>query len=232
MKVLIAEDDRLTREGLMEVLESEGYEVIGAPDGAEAIRLFRMHAPDMVCLDVMMPRQSGFDVCKAIRAESPSTPILFVSAKSEELDRLVGFELGADDFIAKPFSVREVVARVRAIARRCSTDASDVQADFKIGDLSVSPRQLRAKRNSQTIELSPRDVRILQILVEHPGQALDRQAIFRYAWGESHLPNSRTLDQHISQLRKRIEVDPQEPQIILTVHGVGYRYDPDRATNV
>ncbi len=159
-------------------------------------------------------------------SESPSTPILFISAKAEEIDRLVAFDLGADDFVTKPFSVREVLARVRAVARRCFGDQMGEEAEFTIGDLQVLPSQFRARRGEQAIELSPRDVKILQLLVASPGQVLDRQTLFRQAWGEHYFPHSRTLDQHISQLRKRIEIDPRTPKIIQTVHGVGYRYDP------
>jgi len=225
MKILVAEDDRFTREGLVEVLQSEGYDVISAADGSAAIREFRIHQPDFVCLDIMMPRQSGYEACRTIRSEAPNVPIIFISAKAEEVDRLVGFELGADDFIVKPFSIREVVARVRAVARRCSSARPDPPADFELGDLLVLTDQLRAKRGNEIIELSPRDIKILQLLHLHRGKALDRNVLFRHAWGESYFPNSRTLDQHISQLRKRIEVDAKDPQIILTVHGVGYRYD-------
>lgn len=227
MKVLIAEDDRFTRDGLADLLEGEGYQVVLATDGTEAIRQYREHLPDFVCLDIMMPGQSGYDACRVIRSVSPDVPIIFISAKSEEVDRLVGFDVGADDFIPKPFSVREVVARVRAVARRCCAARPDAAAEFVIGDLVVQPDELRARRGEQVIDLSPRDVRILQLLSEHPGKALDRNTIFNHAWGEDYFPNSRTLDQHVSQLRKRVEQDPGSPRLIQTVHGVGYRYDPD-----
>ncbi len=224
MKVLIAEDDRFTREGLAEVLETEGYQVISAMDGAEAIRLFQVHSPDFVCLDIMMPARSGYEVCRTIRAASPDVPIIFVSAKAEEIDRLVGFDLGADDFIIKPFSVREVVARVRAVARRCCSKREATPANFWLDDLMVIPAELRGKRGEQIIELSPRDVKILQLFHDNKGKVLDRHVMFVHAWGDAYFPNSRTLDQHISQLRKRIEKDPQNPAIIRTVHGAGYRY--------
>ncbi|MCP4782770.1 MAG: response regulator transcription factor [Fuerstiella sp.] len=227
MKVLVAEDDQFTRDGLVEVLESEGYQVVAAADGTEAIQQFRDQQPDFVCLDIMMPSRSGYEACSAIRAASPDVPIIFISAKAEEVDRLVGFEVGADDFIAKPFSVREVVARVRAVARRCCAATPDVPAEFSMGNLTVLPGELRAKRGDNVIDLSPRDVKILQLLHDNPGKALDRNVIFNHAWGEDYFPNSRTLDQHISQLRKRVEVDPKEPNLICTVHGVGYRYDPN-----
>ncbi len=226
MKVLIAEDDRYTREGLAELLESEGYSVITACDGQDAIDRFQNHHPDFVCLDIMMPNQSGYEACRKIRSVSQDIPIIFISAKSEEVDRLVGFELGADDFISKPFSVREVLARVRAVARRCFAAHGEIAASFDMGELRIYPAELRAIRGDSVVELSPRDVAILKLLRDHPGVALDRCKIFLHAWGESYLHNSRTLDQHISQLRKRIEVDPKHPRLILTVHGVGYRYDP------
>ena len=226
MKVLIAEDDRFTREGLVELLSGEGYDVISASDGTQAVDLFHAHQPDFVCLDVMMPSQSGYEACRAIRDENPSVPIIFISAKSEEMDRLVGFDVGADDFIIKPFSVREVVARVRAVARRCNALKPAAPAEFRMGGLTVLPAELRARRGEEIIDLSPRDVRILQLLADNPGKALDRNTIFNHAWGEDHFPNSRTLDQHVSQLRKRVEEDPKMPNLICTVHGVGYRYDP------
>lgn len=228
MKVLVAEDDRFTREGLVEVLESEGFHVVAAVDGSEAIRLFQQEAPDFVCLDIMMPGRSGYEACRAIRIQSADVPIIFISAKAEEFDRLVGFELGADDFIVKPFSVREVIARVRAVARRCCARQPNAPSEFQMGPLCVIPAELRARRGDEVIELSPRDVRILQLLFEHAGKALDRNTIFRAGWGEDYFPNSRTLDQHVSQLRKRVEPDPKNPTLIQTVHGVGYRYDPDR----
>lgn len=227
MKVLVAEDDRFTREGLVELLNSEGFDVVAAENGADAVNAFRTHQPDFVCLDIMMPGQSGYAACQQIRSESPDVPVIFISAKSEEVDRLVGFEVGADDFIPKPFSVREVIARVRAVARRCHAQKPDPPREFAIGDLQVSPAELRARRGEKVIDLSPRDLSILQLLADNAGRALDRNTIFNHAWGENHFPNSRTLDQHISQLRKRIETDPRHPVIISTVHGVGYRYDSD-----
>lgn len=225
MRVLIAEDDLLTRDGLAEVLREEGYEVVTASCGKSALHLFETRKPDCVCLDIMMPNQSGFEVCKRIRQASPDLPILFISAKSEEVDRLVGFDLGADDFISKPFSIREVVARIRAVTRRAFGKEPTPPQPFQMDDLQVLPAELRAKRGETVIELSLRDVKILQLLHSRPNQAIDRRMLFKHAWDEDFFPNSRTLDQHISQLRKRIEVDPREPALIKTVHGVGYRYD-------
>ncbi|MEW4487307.1 response regulator transcription factor [Thalassoglobus sp. JC818] len=225
MKVLIAEDDFHTREGLADVIRSEGYEVVTASCGKSAMRMFEVSRPDCVCLDIMMPEKSGYEVCRMIRQSSPNLPILLISAKSEEVDRLVGFELGADDFISKPFSVREVVARIRAVTRRCFQLSVEPPAPFQMGDLEILPAELRARRNGETIELSLRDVQILELLFRRQGQPVDRQTLFRHAWGEEYLPSSRTLDQHVSQLRKRIEIDPKSPELIQTVHGVGYRYE-------
>ncbi len=227
MKVLVAEDDQFTREGLAELLRGEGYRVIAVADGAQAVAEFKNQQPDFVCLDVMMPKKSGYEACQQIRAISPDVPIIFISAKSEEMDRLVGFNSGADDFITKPFSVREVLARVRAVARRCCKAQLEMKVEFEIGDLVVFPDELRAKRGDEVIDLSLRDIAILKLLVENSGKALERKKIFRHGWGEDHFLNSRTLDQHISQLRKRVEVDPKQPKLIRTVHGVGYRYDPE-----
>jgi len=230
MKVLVAEDDRHTREGLREILQREGYEVVAARDGEEALRLFDRVRPDFVCLDVMMPGADGYRVCKTIRKRNPKVPIIFISAKSEEIDKVLGLELGADDFIVKPFGVREVIARIRAVTRRCMAagEEGEFPESFRVGDLEVSPAELRCRRGEEVIDLSLRDVKLLLLLYRNRGKALSRNAIFDYCWGEDYFPESRTLDQHVSQLRKRIEVDPKNPKIIKTVRGVGYRYDPPR----
>ncbi len=226
MKVLVAEDDLHIRQGLMDVLTNEGYAVVGAADGEEALALYRAESPDILCLDIMMPGMNGYDLCKRIRRDDPHTPIIFISAKSEEIDRVLGLELGADDFIIKPFGVREVVARIRAVTRRValSQQPANTATNFHMGDLDIYPNELRAKRGETTLDLSLRDISVLQLLHAHTGQAVSRDQLFDSCWGLDHLPNSRTLDQHISQLRKRIEIDAKSPRIITTVQGVGYRY--------
>jgi two-component system, OmpR family, alkaline phosphatase synthesis response regulator PhoP len=228
MRVLIAEDDANIRTGLAEILSAEGYGVIEAADGPAALERYKAESPDFVLLDIMMPGLNGYDVCREIRRADADIPIIFISAKSEEIDRVLGLELGADDFVQKPFGVKEVIARIRAVTRRCMrrTDAPKAEGAFTLGDLQVSPAELRARRGAQAIDLSLRDVRILTLLHQQAGRVVDREAFFRECWGYEHMPNSRTLDQHVSKLRKRIELDPKNPLIIRTVHGVGYRFDP------
>lgn len=231
MNILIAEDDPNIAAGLADLLRGEGYEVVVAPHGRAALETWRSDRPDIVLLDIMMPQLNGYDVCREIRKSDPDTAILFLSAKSEEIDRVIGLELGADDFINKPFGVKEVIARIRAVSRRClavrAAAASQPQrASFRLDDLDVFPAELRARRADAAIDLSLRDVRILTLLHREAGRVVDRDTFFRECWGYDHIPNSRTLDQHISKLRKRIERDPEAPSIIRTVHGVGYRYEP------
>lgn len=229
MTILIAEDDLYTREGLIDILENEGFKVAAAEDGERALELFRSRQPDCICLDIMMPKINGYDVCKAIRKEDQQVPVIFLSAKSEEIDKVLGLELGADDYISKPFGVREIIARIRAVTRRSNylidTSSNEKEiTDFEISDLIVYPSELKAVRGKVEIELSPRDIRILKLFADNRGKVLDRDRIYDAGWGISHMPNSRTLDQHISQMRKRIEKNPGKPEIINTVHNAGYRY--------
>ena len=204
MKVMIAEDDANTRAGLAEVLSAEGYAVVLASNGDEAIRLFREQAPDAVCLDIMMPGTSGYDVCRQIRKSDPDVPVLFISAKSEEIDKVVGLELGADDFIVKPFGVKEVFARIRAITRAAWLRALPRPRQVLPHRRSrYIPSELRARRGDTVIELSLRDVKCWRCCSSQG--AGNPRMFFNKCWGLEHTPNSRTLDQHIAQLRKRIE---------------------------
>ena len=227
MKVLVAEDDRHMLNGILEILEAEGYEGIGAADGEQALALFESSSPDFVCLDIMMPEMNGYDVCREIRRRSSDIPIIFLSAKSEEIDKVLGLELGADDYINKPFGVKEFAARMRAICRRCFVRQGEAPAEsFEMGEIVVFPAELRARRaDGRTVELSLREVKILDTLHANAGRVLDRDQLFSACWGGDRYPNSRTLDQHVSKLRKKIEEDPKSPAIIETVRGVGYRFD-------
>ena len=232
MNVLLAEDDDAIRQGLVEVLSSEGYHVIEARDGEEAITLFSTakDKPELALLDIMMPKKNGYDVCREILKQQPGTPVIFISAKSEEVDRVVGLELGADDFIPKPFGVREVIARIRAVTRRAIRQRAPDRREpecVKIGPLEVYPQELRAKKGSEMLELSLRDVRILLLLNRERGRVVTREMLFNQCWDMNFLPNSRTIDQHISKLRKRVEDDAANPTLIRTVHGVGYRIEED-----
>lgn len=225
MLILIAEDDANLRRGLAELLQLEGFETITAECGSSAVDTFaRMH-PDFCILDVTMPELDGFEACKQIRKHNPHVPILFLTARNEEIDRVLGLGLGADDYMGKPFSAQELVARIRAICRRT---AVPVAADdiFVMHDLKIDPRALRAHRAETAIELSPRDVAVLSLLHQHPGLVVTRDQLYDRCWGQEHFSNSRALDQFISTLRRKIESNPATPRIIATVHGAGYRFDP------
>jgi len=232
MKILIAEDDLNTREGLRDIFEEEGYIVTTAANGSEALTRYGECKPDLVCLDIMMPEMSGYDVCREIRRDGDDVPVIFISAKSEEIDRVIGLEMGADDYISKPFGVREVVARIRAVTRRLKRGNPKMkQSSFSMDDLKVVPDELRVYRGAEAIDVSVRDIRILELFHCRSGRVLDRDTIMDECWGLDFMPNSRALDQHISQLRKRIERDPATPRIICTVHGAGYRYEENQSSS-
>ncbi|NWK55817.1 response regulator transcription factor [Verrucomicrobiaceae bacterium N1E253] len=217
MKVLLAEDDDLTRETLTEILQEEGYQVMAACDGHEALDLWGVDQPDIVLLDIMMPDLSGYDVCRQIRKLDVNIPVIFVSAKSEEIDVVVGLELGADDFLRKPFGKQELLARIRALLRRVTVTPESPM--FHYGEWVVWITQLRATWGEREVDLTPREVRILQMLHKHSPKAVSRDAILNDCWGMDYFPESRTLDQHISNLRKKLG-----DRWIETVRGVGYQY--------
>ncbi len=223
MTILIAEDDPLTLDALATCIESEGFTALRAPDGKQAIDLWRSEKPDLLCLDIMMPHIDGYEVCRRVRASDRTIPILFLSAKNQEIDVVVGLDLGADDFIRKPFTRREVMARIRAALRRRAPEGESER--FCLADLTVHPSSLLAKRDGKSIDLTPREVSMLRLLHEHRGEPVSRDAFLDTCWGIDYFPDSRTLDQHILLLRKKIEADPAEPQIIRTVRAVGYRFD-------
>jgi DNA-binding response OmpR family regulator len=227
MNILIAEDDLHICEGLKDLLSCEGYEILTAENGRIAVELFQKKQPDFIILDIMMPEMDGYAVCREIRKQNNDIPIIFLSAKSEEIDRVIGLELGADDYISKPFGTREIVARIRAITRRYlkMQPQTSTQDQFNFGDLIIYPNELRAKRNEQFIDLSLREIKILQQFAQYKGEVLSRDHLFNTCWGYDYMPNSRTLDQHISKLRKLIEHNATNPQLIKTVRGAGYRYE-------
>jgi two-component system alkaline phosphatase synthesis response regulator PhoP len=224
MTVLIAEDDPIMRETLAACVRAEGFEVLQAKHGGEALELWKRHRPELLCLDIMMPEVDGYEVCRRVRAQDAATPILFLSAKNEEMDVVVGLELGADDFIRKPFTRGEVMARIRAALRRSHSRKNAESSSFQMRDLTVWRDELRATRKNTDIELTPREVAMLALLHEHAGRPVARDVFLDRCWGQDYYPDSRTLDQHIVTLRRKIEVDPGMQQIIETVRGVGYRY--------
>ena len=228
MRVLIAEDDRNLRSGLADLLRAEGFTCDTTEDGNQALEAFLKTRHPIVLLDVVMPGQDGLSLCRRMRAESPRTQIMLLSARGEEHDRVLGLEFGADDYLAKPFSPRELVARVKAMARRNGGDDGPT-APFTMDDLAIDPGALRASRDGRDIALTPRELNVLTVLHQQAGRALSRDELLDRCWGRAHYPNSRALDQYISTLRHKIEKDPSRPRIIGTVRGVGYRFDPAKS---
>jgi two-component system, OmpR family, alkaline phosphatase synthesis response regulator PhoP len=227
VKVLVVENNIQFLDHLCELLDKEGFQTIKAADGDEALKAYNAEKPDFICLDIMMPDKSGYDVCREIRKDDIDTPIIFISSKSETIDKVLGLEIGADDYIVKPFDIHEVKARIRAIARRClsRTKPESQNEQFKMGDLVIYPNKLKADKKGASIDLSIRDIQILQLLHDNRNNVIDRNDLLDHCWGAHIMPESRTVDWHISQLRKRIEDDPKNPMIIKTVHGVGYKYE-------
>ena len=221
MTILLADDDPVTLESLAACLQPEGFHTLLARDGEEALALWHKHKPDLLCLDIMMPRLDGYEVCRRVRAADASVPILFLSAKSEEIDVVVGLRLGADDFLRKPFGKHELIARIGSALRRAQV-VKTPSVSFQLGPLRVFPAELRAQREDVSMDLTPREVAILKLLHERPGQVLSRDTLLDVCWGLEYMPESRTLDQHIAKLRKKIERVSEE--IIETVRGVGYRW--------
>ncbi len=230
MSILIAEDDQHLRDGIVDLLSLEGFTCRVADDGAKALALFRQEKPEICVFDVMMPVMDGLSLLAEVRKLDPAVPILLLSARGEEGDRVKGLEIGADDYIAKPFSARELVARIKAALRRVRAQGPaqpDAESRIHMGDIVVDQKAMRAFRGEQKIDLTNREVAILATLYARRGQAVSRDELFDVAWGRDYMPNSRALDQYVSALRKKIEIDPAAPRIIRTVHGVGYRHDLD-----
>jgi len=229
--ILVVEDDANIRAGLVDTLESEGYRTTSAGNGEQALSLFSQERFDLVLLDIMLPKKSGYDVCRAIRLTNSAMPIVMLTAKGEEIDKVVGLQLGADDYITKPFGVHELLARIAAILRRACRGGAAESADklktpdrFNIGAAAVDASQYQVRLGKKTFPLSARELQILRFFYTHPNEVLSRDQLLNAVWGVHYLGTTRTLDQHIAQLRKKIEPDADEPGVILTVHGVGYRY--------
>jgi DNA-binding response OmpR family regulator len=223
MTILLAEDDPLTLEALAACIEEEGFRTLSAENGQQALDLWSLHRPELLCLDIMMPEMDGFEVCRRVRAKDSTVPILFLSAKNEEVDVVVGLSLGADDFIRKPFTRAEVIARIRSALRRAHP-AGAKGIHFTMRDLTIHPDALMAERDGREIELTRREVSMLELLHRNPGVPVSRDTFLDVCWGLDYFPDSRTLDQHVLMLRKKVEADPSRPAIIATVRGTGYRF--------
>ena len=232
LKVLVVEDDAMIREGLGDLLESEGAVVEAAADGERGLELWGKGGFNLVILDVMMPGKSGYDVCREIRRTDIRVPIIMLTAKAEEVDKVVGLELGADDYVTKPFGVRELLARIHAVLRRAGSrggiaaPAAEKPETFNFGETEINRRTLRGKLQGVTFELTPREMRILEYFYSRPTTAVSREMLLQSVWGYDGACTTRTVDQHIAMLRKKVEIVPNEPKYLLTVHGLGYRSEP------
>lgn len=222
MKILIVDDEQNILETVEHKLRKEGHSTFTAPSAEEAMRLYRLVKPDLILLDVMLPSKSGFDLCRTIRRDNSATPIIFLTAKSSEDDRVQGLEMGGDDYIVKPFSLAELSARVKSVLRRSTGEAPREQIES--GNLRIDPRTHEAWLETQAITLSPKEYALLYFLARHPGQVFSRDVLLDRVWGQDAYVSSRTVDVHIRWLRERIEQDPSQPKRILTVRGVGYKF--------
>lgn len=225
-KVLVVDDEESIRTGLQYVLSREGYDVAVACDGEDALRRLRSDPPDLVVLDVMMPRRSGLDVLRALRGEGRSVPVILLTAMGHEADKVHGFDLGADDYMTKPFGLSELVARVRARLRRPKEKSEPVPEAFEIGRAKIDLRALTVRRKGRTAPLTVREADMLKLLYRERGSAVSREQFLDDVWGQDHFPTTRTVDQHVTKLRKKVEPDPARPRYLLTVFGVGYRLEP------
>jgi DNA-binding response OmpR family regulator len=222
-RILIIEDESAMVAGLRDNFEYEGYDVISADDGVAGLERVFADEPDLVVLDVMMPRMSGLEVCKQVKARNPSVPIIMLTARGQEIDKVVGLELGADDYVTKPFSIRELMARVKAVLRRVSVQAS-VPPVYRFGDVEVNIRGNEVRRAGKPVELSTKEFALLAYFIAHPAETLSRDRLLDTVWGYENYPNTRTVDTHIVHLRQKLEPNPEEPRFIVTVHGTGYKF--------
>ena len=226
-KILIVEDDPHILLGLEELLKSEGYETASCNRGDEAVAAVVKFQPTLIVLDVMLPGLSGYDICKQLRAKKISAPILMLTAKGQEIDKVIGLDLGADDYVTKPFGVRELLARIQALLRRGGGAAASSQAaddsPFKIGSATIDPKTFQIKRGKVVEELTAKEIKLLQIFHAHAGEVLSRDKLLNEVWGYNYYGTTRTLDQVIVQLRKKLGDNGGEPKHLLTIHGVGYK---------
>jgi two-component system alkaline phosphatase synthesis response regulator PhoP len=222
-KVLLIEDEPDLAQGIRDALEYDGYQVVLARDGDEGLRLTLETRPDLIVLDVMLPKKSGIDLCRDLRQRRVEAPIVMLTARGQESDKILGLEVGADDYMTKPFSIQELLARMRAHLRRVNRQL-DGSAILRFGDVQVNFRKLEALKAGRALDLTAREFAILRCLVDHRYQVVTRNQLLDEVWGVESNPVTRTVDNHIVKLRQKLEDVPAEPRYILTVHGVGYRF--------
>jgi DNA-binding response OmpR family regulator len=223
-KVLIVEDDPGISLSLKDEFESLGYTVMKANNGRKGLTIARQKSPDLIILDLMLPVMDGYDVCRELRNEGNRTPIIMLTAKNKEIDKVLGLELGADDYVTKPFSLRELMARVRAVLRRTSERVEDIDT-FCFGQIELDFRRYEAKKKGKKLDLTPLQFQILKLLIRNKGEVLSRDELLDEVWGRDNVWIShRTIDSHIANIRKKIENDPANPKHILSIRGVGYKF--------
>ncbi len=221
-RILVVDDERPIAEILKYNLEKEGYEVVLAYDGEEALERLEQDHPDLVLLDIMLPKKDGFTVCREIRAQKKAIPIIMLTARETEIDKVLGLELGADDYVTKPFSARELLARVKAILRRSQAPGADVHKQLHCGDLVVDLDTVQVFNRGRPVELTPKEFSILSVLMKRPGHVYNRQQLLNQVWGYDYFGDERTVDVTIRRLREKLEINPAEPEYIHTKRGVGY----------
>jgi len=224
-RILVVEDDPAILRGLNETLKRESYEVLTAADGEAGYRLVREKNPDLVILDLMLPKLSGYEICRKMRSDGVNTPILMLTARGDEGDRVLGLDLGADDYVSKPFSLRELMARVRALLRR-ARPAPALLNQLRVNDATIDFRSYEARKGGEPLEMTRREFQVLRVLASRPGEVISRSELLDQVWGLDAYPTTRTVDNHIASLRSKLEGDPAEPVHILTVRGVGYKWVP------
>jgi DNA-binding response OmpR family regulator len=222
-RILIIEDDAAILRGVADNLRFEAHEVLTASDGEAGYRAIREHRPDLVILDLMLPRMSGYEVCRKARSDGVSIPILMLTARGEESDRVLGLDLGADDYLAKPFGIRELLARVRALLRRGAA-VHPLPDTLQFGDVQLDFLRYEARRGDRPVELTRKEFGIVRFLAARPGEVVTREEMLREVWGDHGEPTTRTVDNHLATLRAKLEPIPSEPRHFLTVHGVGYKF--------
>ena len=222
-KVLVVEDNQAMETALRDGFQYEGFEVSVARDGEEGLRLATEESPDLIILDVMLPKMNGLDVCKKIRSDGNNVPIVILTARGQEIDKVLGLKLGADDYVTKPFSFMELMARVEAVLRRASGTSSQLET-YSFGDVAVNFKRMEAKKGGASVSLSQREFKLLKYLIERRGQVVAREELLDAVWGYERIPFTRTVDVHVAKLRKKLEGNPGDPQFILTVHRAGYKF--------